>query len=44
MNYSESYPADNLVQVSFDLMSRGPVAAGQITISGASKLPNTPNA
>ena len=43
MNYSESYPADNLVQVSFDLMSRGPVAAGQITISGASKLPTGPN-
>lgn len=44
MNYSEAYPADNLVQLSFDLMSRGPVAAGQITISGASKLPNAPNA
>jgi hypothetical protein len=44
MNYSEAYPADNLVQVSFDLMSRGPVAAGQITISGASKLPTGPNA
>jgi hypothetical protein len=43
MNYSEAYPADNLVQVSFDLMSRGPVAAGQITISGASKLPTGPN-
>ena len=44
INYSEAYPADNLVQVSFDLMSRGPVAAGQITISGASKLPTGPNA
>jgi hypothetical protein len=44
MNYSEAYPADNLVQLSFDLMSRGPVAAGQITISGASKLPTGPNA
>ena len=25
MNYSESYPADNLIEVTFDLMSRGPV-------------------
>lgn len=43
MNYAEAYPADNLVQVTFDLMSRGPVAAGQITISGTSKLPTLPN-
>ena len=43
MNYSESYPADNLVQVTFDLMSRGPVAAGQITVSGTSLLPTEPN-
>jgi hypothetical protein len=43
MNYSEAYPADNLVQVTFDLMSRGPVAAGQITITGASMLPTTAN-
>jgi hypothetical protein len=43
MNYSEAYPADNLVQVTFDLMSRGPVAAGQITITGSSMLPTEAN-
>lgn len=43
MNYNESYPADNLVQTTFDLMSRGPVAAGQITVSGASLIPTEPN-
>jgi hypothetical protein len=44
MNYNESFPADNLVQTTFDLMSRGPVAVGQITISGTSLLPTEPNA
>ena len=44
MNYNESFPADNLVQTTFDLMSRGPVAVGQITISGASQIPTEPNA
>jgi hypothetical protein len=34
MNYSESYPADNLVEVTFDLMSRGAVGVGRATISG----------
>ena len=34
MNYSESYPADNLVEVTFDLMSRGVVGAGKATITG----------
>jgi hypothetical protein len=43
MNYNESFPADNLVQTTFDLMSRGPVAVGQITISGTSLLPTEPN-
>jgi hypothetical protein len=43
MNYSEAYPADNLVEVTFDLMSRGPVAVGQITVSGNSLLPTEPN-
>jgi len=43
MNYSESFPADNLVEVTFDLMSRGPVAVGQITVSGTSLLPTEPN-
>lgn len=41
-NYSESYPADNLVEVTFDLMSRGPVSAGTLTLS-ASKMPTAPN-
>lgn len=35
MNYSESYPADNLVEVTFDLMSRGAVGVGRATVSGA---------
>lgn len=35
MNYSESYPADNLVEVTFDLMSRGAVGVGRANISGA---------
>ena len=34
MNYSESYPADNLVEVTFDLMSRGAVGVGRTTVSG----------
>jgi hypothetical protein len=33
MNYSESYPADNLVEVTFDLMSRGPIGVGRTTVS-----------
>jgi hypothetical protein len=46
MNYSESYPADNLVEVTFDLMSRGTVGAGKATIAGTSLIPGaggTPN-
>lgn len=35
MNYSESYPADNLVELTFDLMSRGAVGVGRTTVSGA---------
>jgi len=34
MNYSESYPSDNLVELTFDLMSRGAVGAGRTTVSG----------
>jgi len=34
MNYSESYPADNLVELTFDLMSRGAVGVGRTTVSG----------
>ena len=33
-NYSESYPADNLIEVTFDLMSRGTIGIGRATISG----------
>ena len=34
MNYSESYPADNLVEVTFDLMSRGAIGVGRATVTG----------
>ena len=46
MNYSESYPADNLVEVTFDLMSRGAVGVGRADISGAivPGIGGTPNA
>ena len=30
-NYQESYPADNLVEVTFDLASRGEIAIGKFT-------------
>jgi len=42
MNYSESYPADNLVETTFDLMSRGTYGVGRCTISGGI-LPTEPN-
>jgi hypothetical protein len=42
MNYNESYPADNLVEATFDLMSRGTYGAGRCTISGGI-LPTNPN-
>lgn len=46
MNYNESYPADNLVEVTFDLMSRGAVGVGRAEISGAivPGIGGTPNA
>lgn len=31
MNYQESYPADNLTELTFDLMSRGEVSIGKLT-------------
>lgn len=31
MNYQESYPADNLTELTFDLMSRGEVYVGKFT-------------
>ena len=43
MNYSESYPADNLVETTFDLMSRGTYGTGRCTVSGAI-IPTAPNA
>jgi len=42
MNYNESYPADNLVETTFDLMSRSTYGTGRCTISGAI-LPTNPN-
>lgn len=42
MNYNESYPADNLVESTFDLMSRGTYGTGRCTISGGI-LPVNPN-
>lgn len=33
VNYSESYPADNLIEVTFDLASRGVVGMGTLTDS-----------
>ena len=42
MNYNESYPADNLVETTFDLMSRSTYGAGRCTISGGI-LPTDPN-
>jgi len=43
MNYSESYPADNLVEITFDLMSRGPIAVGKVASITPSPIPTTPN-
>ena len=42
-NYNESYPADNLVETTFDMLSRGTYGAGRVTITGA-MIPTTPNA
>ena len=43
MNYSESYPADNLVEVTFDLMSRGRIGIHQNATSSGSIIPTAPN-
>jgi hypothetical protein len=43
MNYKESYPADNLVEVTFDLMSRGRIGIHQNATSSGSIIPVTPN-
>lgn len=45
-NYTESYPADNLLEATFDLQSRGAVAIGKLTLDSA-ETPSTipgPNA
>jgi hypothetical protein len=44
MNYSESYPADNLVEVTFDLISRGRIGIHQNAENTGSIIPTAPNA
>jgi hypothetical protein len=43
MNYSESYPADNLVEVTFDLASRGRIGIHQNATNSGSIIPIAPN-
>lgn len=43
MNYSESYPADNLVECTFDLISRGRIGIDQAATSSGSIIPTAPN-
>jgi hypothetical protein len=43
MNYSESYPADNLVECTFDLASRGRIGIHQNATSSGSIIPTAPN-
>jgi hypothetical protein len=43
MNYNESYPADNLVECSFDLISRGRIGIHQNATSVGSIIPTAPN-
>jgi hypothetical protein len=43
MNYSESYPADNLVECTFDLMSRGRIGIHQNASNTGSIIPTAPN-
>lgn len=43
MNYNESYPADNLVEVTFDLMSRGRIGIHQNATSSGTIIPVAPN-
>jgi hypothetical protein len=43
MNYNENYPADNLVEVTFDLMSRGRIGIHQNATSSGSIIPMAPN-
>ena len=43
MNYNESYPADNLVECTFDLVSRGIIGIHQNATSSGSIIPIAPN-
>ena len=43
MNYNESYPADNLVEVTFDLISRGRIGIHQNAENTGSIIPTAPN-
>jgi hypothetical protein len=43
MNYNESYPADNLVECTFDLMSRGRIGIHQNATNTGSIIPTAPN-
>jgi len=43
MNYNESYPADNLVECTFDLMSRGRIGIHQNATNSGSLIPSAPN-
>jgi len=42
-NLNESYPADNLVEVTFDVMSRGRVGIHQNASETGSIIPSTSN-
>ena len=43
MNYDESYPADNLVECTFDLISRGRIGIHQNAEETGSIIPSAPN-
>jgi hypothetical protein len=43
MNYNESYPADNLVEVTFDLMSRSRIGIHQNATNSGTLNPSVPN-
>ena len=42
-NFNESYPADNLVEVTFDVMSRGRIGINQNASETGSIIPSAPN-
>lgn len=43
LNLNESYPADNLVEVTFDVTSRGRIGVNQSVVETASIIPTAPN-